>query len=227
MNAGSGGVNNPQVMEFRILDCRKFWDESYRDPFTWMGGNTDGQIAYVPMMRRWMKEAGISIPISVGEYNMTGWDGGYDISGAVAQAETFGAFSIAQVDYAFYWADVKKHTPCYFAWKMFRNPDGQKTAVGDQFIKADVSNYSNVSVYIYKNAKTGIASFIVLNKKAKKGAKVSIDLAADLPNQSAPAWEFSSANMKCIGELPPMKVGGKKIAFDIAPMSILRFDVKM
>ncbi|OGV58330.1 MAG: hypothetical protein A2X45_19235 [Lentisphaerae bacterium GWF2_50_93] len=223
----SGSMNDPETMEIRCLDVRKFWDETYRDPYTWIGSETGGNIAYVPLMRKWMKETGFDAEIAVGEYQHTGWDGGVDISGAVAQSETFAAFALSQVAYGLYWANIKKNSPCYFAWKMFRNPDGKHTAVGDKFIKAYVSDFSHVSVYAYKNVKTKTASLILLNKKSTKGAKVEIAFKNEIPVQDASAWEFSRANLKAIGEIPPMKISGKKISVELPSMSILRIDIKM
>jgi hypothetical protein len=220
---------SPELQEFRVRDVRKFWDESYRDPETWMGkeGWANGNVAYVPLMRRWMKEAGWDVPLGIGEYDYSGPEGGLEISAAVAQSESFAAFARTQVSYAMYWADPRKHGPTYFAFKMFRNPDGKRTAVGDHFILAEVSDYDSVGVYVFKDTKRNVASFVILNKKAKKGAKLTLDLSAPVPAQKATRYEYSSANPKAIGELPPLDVSGQKLNLSIAPMSILRVDVKL
>ena len=220
---------SPELQEFRVRDVRKFWDESYRDPDTWMGKEewSKGNVAYIPLMRRWMKEVGWDAPIAIGEYDYAGPEGGEEISGAVAQAESFAAFARMDVSYAMYWADPRKHGPVYFAFKMYRNPDGKRTAVGDRFILAEVSDYDSVSVYVFKDAKTKVASFIVLNKRAKKGANVALDLGTTIPTQKAKRYEYSRANPKAIGELPPLDVSGQNVKLSIAPMSILRVDVKL
>ena len=73
---------SPELQEFRVRDVRKFWDETYRDPETWMGKEAwaNGNVAYVPLMRRWMKEAGWDVPIAIGEYDYAGPEGGEEIS---------------------------------------------------------------------------------------------------------------------------------------------------
>lgn len=220
---------SPELQEYRVRDVRKFWDESYRDPETWMGKEewSKGNVAYVPLMRRWMKEAGWEVPIAIGEYDYSGPEGGQEISAAVAQAESFAAFARAKVTYAMYWADPRKHGPVYFAFKMYRNPDGKRTAVGDRFIVAEVSDDDSVSVYAFKDTKRKVASFTILNKRAKKGARVALDLGAPLKAQKAKRYEYSNANMKAIGELPPLDVSGQALKLSIAPMSILRVDVTM
>jgi hypothetical protein len=115
----------------------------------------------------------------------------------------------------------------YFAFKMFRNPDGNRTAVGDQFILPEVSDYDSASVYVFKDAQRKVASFIILNKRAAKGEKITVDLGAPLPAQKATRYEYSKANPKAIGELPPLDVNGKSFTVTVAPMSILRVDVKL
>lgn len=219
----------PELQEFRVRDVRKFWDEQYRDPETWMGKDSwaNGNIAYVPLMRRWMKEAGWDAPIAIGEYDHAGPEGGLEISAAVAQAESFAAFARSGVSYAMYWADPRKHGPVYFAFKMFRNPDGKRTAVGDHFLVAEVSDKDSVAVYAFKDAQRKVTSFVIVNKRASKGARVALDLGVSVPAQQATRYEYSSANLKAIGELSPLDVAGKAINVNIAPMSILRVDVKM
>ncbi|MGC4087744.1 MAG: glycoside hydrolase family 44 protein [Polyangiaceae bacterium] len=219
----------PELQEFRVRDVRKFWDETYRDPDTWMGKEawSNGNVAYVPLMRRWMKEVGWDAPIAIGEYDHAGPEGGIEVSAAVAQAESFAAFARTQLSHAMYWADPRKHGAAYFAFKMFRNPDGKRTAVGDHFILGEVSDQESVGVYVFKDEQRKVASFVITNKRAKKGAEVKLALSADVPAQKATRYEFSSVNQKAIGELPPLDVSGKSFQVSIAPMSILRVDVKM
>lgn len=220
---------SPELQEFRVRDVRKFWDETYRDPDTWMGKEAwaNGNVAYVPLMRRWMKEVGWDVPIAIGEYDYSGPEGGEEISGAVAQAESFAAFARSQVAYAFYWADPRKHGPVYFAFKMYRNPDGKRSAVGEEFAVAEVSDTDSVSVYTFKDAAKKVASFVILNKRAQKGVRLSLDLGAAVPAQKAKRYEYSKANPKAIGELPPLDVNGKSLKVSVSPMSIVRVDVKM
>jgi hypothetical protein len=184
-----------------------------------------GNVAYVPLMRRWMKEVGWTVPIAIGEYDYSGPEGGEEISAAVAQAESFAAFARSEVSYAMYWADPRKHGPVYFAFKMYRNPDGKRTAVGDRFIVAEVSDNDSVSVYAFKDAKRKVASFVILNKRAQKGANVALEFGTAVPAQKAKRYEYSKVNPKAIGELPPLDVNGKSLKVSVAPMSIVRVDV--
>jgi hypothetical protein len=167
------------------------------------------------------------VPLAIGEYDYSGPEGGQEISAAVAEAESFAAFARTEVPYAMYWSDPRKHSPVYFAFKMYRNPDGKHTAVGDHFILAEVSSYDDVSVYAFKDTTRNVASLILLNKRAKKGVKLAIDLGAAVPAQQAERYEYSNANPKAIGELPPLALSGRALNVSLSPMSIVRVDVKL
>jgi hypothetical protein len=43
-----------------------------------------------------------------------------------------------------------------------------------------------------------------MNRRATKGAKVSLNLAKPVPAQKAKRYEYSKVNQKAIGELPPL-----------------------
>jgi hypothetical protein len=92
---------------------------------------------------------------------------------------------------------------------------------------AEVSDTDSVSVYAFKDEKRKIASFVLVNKRAQKGAKIALELGAPVAAQKAPRWEYSSKNQKAIGELPPLDVNGQELDVSIAPMSITRVDVKI
>jgi hypothetical protein len=48
-----------------------------------------------------------------------------------------------------------------------------------------------------------------------------------LPEQEAPIYEYSDADMKEIKALPAIKVGGETIEMELAPISVRRIDLKL
>jgi hypothetical protein len=109
---------------------------------------------------------------------------------------------------------------------LFRNPDGQKTAFGDRYLPSKVSAAEDVSVHAAKDSKTGRLSFVLVNKRAAKDAKVTVKLSKAVPQQDAVFYEYSSADRFSIGQLPARKVGGDKIEVGLPSMSVVRFDLK-
>ncbi len=79
----------------------------------------------MPLIEGWIDEGNPRMKFSVGEYEWSGWDGGHDISGSVAQVEVLRVFAQEGVDMAYYWANPRKNSPVFFAFKMLRNPERQ------------------------------------------------------------------------------------------------------
>jgi hypothetical protein len=220
-------TDDPRVMEFRIESIKSLWDPKWRTKDTWMGEETGGKLAILPMIKGWIDEGNPGMKFSVGEYEWSGWDGGYDISGAVAQVEVLRVFAEQGVDMAYYWANPRKNSPVFFAFKMLRNPDGKHTAIGDSYLPAKVSRPDDVQAFVTRSAKDEAKlSFVFLNKRVKKSARIKLKLSAPLPEQAVVPYELSGANPKAIGELPARKVGGSSIEVELPPMSVLRFDAK-
>jgi len=216
--------DNPEVMESRVQNTRVLWDPEYEDPTTWME-RYDGKgkkLAIIRMMKEWIQECNPGMKFALGEYN---WYGNFDISGGVAQAELLGIFAREGVYAAFLWTGPDKNTPQYFAWKMFRNPDGKFTAFGNYYLPSVVSHPEDVSVHAAR-ADDGRITFVLVNKRAKKGVKLTIKLDKEIPSQTIPVYEYSKVNLRCIGRLPDLKVGGNSISLEIPPMSVMRFDVR-
>jgi hypothetical protein len=218
-----GKVNDPQTMELRAQQTRTLWDPKYRDP-SWMAGTApDGAIRLIPMMKEWVAECNPGMQTSLGEYN---FGGEQDASGGVAQAELFGVFARERVDFAFLWLFPAPNTGHWFAFHLFRNPDGHHTAFGDRYLPAKVSSPDDVSVHAARDGKSGRLTLVLVNKRAAKGARVTIELAAPVPAQDVTPYEYGAVDRTAIGQLPARKVSGRVIDVDLPAMSVLRFDVK-
>ena len=223
----AGERNNPKVMEGRVQETRVMWDPTWKDP-TWMAGDGNGvklggKLQIIRLMKRWVAENNPGMQTSLGEYSFGG-EG--DVSGGVAQAELLGVFAREGLDHAYFWFFPAVNSSPYFAFKMFRNPDGKHTAFGDRYLSGKVSAPDDVSVHSARDSKSGNLSFILVNKRAAKGAKVSLKLSSPVPEQEATIYEYSAAGRHAIGLLPGRRISGDTIDLDLPPLSVLRFDLK-
>jgi hypothetical protein len=218
----AGTPNDPKVMEGRVQETRVMWDPEYKDP-TWMGKETGKVIQVIRLMKEWIAECHPGLETSIGEYN---FGGEKDVSGGVAQAELLGVFARERLDLAFLWLFPAANSPHYFAFKLYRNPDGRKTAFGDRDLPGKVDAPTDVSVHAAKDSKTGRLAFILVNKRAAKDARVTLKLKKSVPQQEVVFYEYSGADRFSIGQLPARKVGGDKIEVDLPSMSVVRFDLK-
>ena len=218
----AGRANDPKTMQHRVEETRVLWDPTWKDP-SWMGTETDKVIRLIPRMKEWIAECYPGTKTAIGEYSFGG-DG--DISGGIAQAEVLGIFAREGLDYAFYWFAPAVNSPGYFAFKMFRNPDGKHTAFGDRLLAAKVSRPNDVSVFAAKDSKTGRCTFVLINKRLRTDATVSLDLGRAIPQQDVTFYEYAPCDRFAIGRLPARRIGGRKIDLALPAFSIVRFDVK-
>ena len=218
----AGKPNDPAVMEARVQETRALWDPTWQDP-SWMGKETGHVIQLIRLMKRWIAENNPGLQTALGEYCFSGES---DISGGVAEAELLGIFAREGLDHAYYWFCPAPNSSPYFAFKMFRNPDGQHTAFGDRYLPAKVNAPTDVSVHTARDTKTGKLTFILVNKRATTGAKVTLKLNAALPAQAVTLYEYSRADRFAIGELPAKQIAGRTIEVDLPSLSVVRFDAQ-
>jgi hypothetical protein len=220
-----GGVaNDPKWMESRVQETRVLWDPTWQDP-SWMGTEVTPPkvIRLIPLMKQWINETGNQgMQTALGEYNFGGES---DVSGGVAQVELLGIFAREGLDYALYWFAPAPNSSPYFAFKLFRNPDGKHTAFGDRYLPSQVSAPEDVSVHASRDSKTGRLSFVLVNKRGSKPAKVNLRLSQAVPEQELRIYEYGGTDAYIIGELPARKVSGQAIQIDLPPMSVQRFDL--
>lgn len=215
-------AGDPVAQEATVQYTRVWWDPAFKDT-SWMGSETNHVLRIVPMIKEWIAECNPGMKTCIGEY---GVGGGNDASGGVAMAEMLGVWSREGTDLAFMWGGPGANSPTYFAFKMFRNPDGKHTVFGDRYLPANCEAPLDVSVHAAKDSKTGRITFILINKRGAKDAKVTLKLSAALPEQDVDMYEYGTADKAAIGKLPARKVQGDRLEIDLPAMSVLRFDVK-
>ena len=218
----AGKHNDPTTMQHRVEETRVLWDPTWKDP-SWMGKETDKVIQLIRLMKRWVAECHPGLKTSIGEYNFGG-DG--DMSGGIAQAELLGVFAREGLDHAYYWLCPAPNSPSYFAFKLYRNPDGKHTAFGDRFLPVSVSAPAEVSVHTARDSKTGRLTFVLINKRVAKHATVTLELSKAVPEQQIALYEYSSADRFAIGRLPAREVSGRSIEIDLPAFSVIRFDLE-
>lgn len=218
----AGTPNDPRVMEARVQETRVMWDPTWKDP-SWMGAETGKVIQLIRLMKSWVAECNPGMDVALGEYN---FGGDSDVSGGVAQAELLGIFGREGLDYAFYWFFPPMNSSPYFAYKMFRNPDGEHTAFGDRYLPSTVGSPEDVSVHAARDSKTGRLTFVLVNKRAAKGARIALRLSKPVPRQPLVIYEYSAADKNSIGGWPEGTAEGDMIRVSLPAMSVLRFDLK-
>ena len=218
----AGQRGDLKTMEGRVEETRVLWDPTWKDP-SWMGKETGKVIQLIPLMKKWVAECYPGLKTSIGEYN---FGGDSDLSGGIAQAELLGIFAREGLDHAYYWLCPAPNSPSYFAYKLYRNPDGEHTAFGDRYLPVGGSAPFDVSVHAARDTATGRITFVLINKRVRKDARLTLTLSKPVPEQDIVVYEFSGRDRFALGQHPARKVSGASIVIDLPAFSALRFDLK-
>jgi len=107
----------PATSAMRIRATRSLWDPGYVDE-SWI----DEAMEVLPLLRRWIDDNYPGRKISLGEWNFGAED---HMSGGLAVAEALGRFGTEGIYSAYYWTYPPDRTPAYWAFRAYRNFDGQ------------------------------------------------------------------------------------------------------
>jgi hypothetical protein len=117
VRSGNGGETDPATSARRIRATRSLWDPTYRDE-SWI----NERMQVLPLLRQWIAENYPGLSISIGEWD---FGAGTHVSGGLAMAEALGRFGVHGVTSAYHWGVPGERTPGFWAFRAYRNFDGQ------------------------------------------------------------------------------------------------------
>jgi len=132
-------AGNATTQALRLHSTRSLWDPTYVDE-SWINQAVD----LIPRMKAWVAGAYPGTKLAISEYN---WGGLESINGALAQADVLGIFGRAGLDLATLWSPPTINQPGMFAFRMYRNYDGQGGAFGETSLQAASANQDQLAIY--------------------------------------------------------------------------------
>jgi hypothetical protein len=178
------GMDQP-LNELRMRSMRDLWDPEYRQE-SWIHDASGGQATKViRRVREWINKHNPGMEISLGEYNFGGGD---NITGGLAQADTFGILARERVDLAFIWTAPEGTQN--LAWTLFRNYDDRGGRFGESFIPVSTDN-KDVSIYAAKR-RDGATTIVVINKNL--GGVCELALSIPGLKGKLRAWRFDQTS---------------------------------
>lgn len=144
VNSGSAG-NGDCVVAARVQAPRSLWQPGYQE-HSWITGccTDSGGIQLAPRMLGKIAAHFPGTRLAISEYNHGGGD---HISGAVAQADTLGAFGREGVFAAGYWPLLSNESWAFAAWRAYRGYDGAGKNFGDTSVRSASTDIPHVSSY--------------------------------------------------------------------------------
>ncbi len=202
------GDANTQAL--RLRSTRSLWDPTYVDE-SWIGQSGYPPVALIPRMHDWVDNNYPGTKTAVTEYN---WGALDHINGALAQADVLGIFGREGLDLATLWAGPAADEPGAYAFRLYRNYDGQGHTFGDTSVNASSSNQAQLSVYAARRSSDGALTIMVINKSGASQT-ANINISGFSSASSAQVFRYSPANLNQIVPLAsqPVGAGGFTAAF--------------
>lgn len=210
----------------RLRSTRALWDPTYVDE-SWIAdaGPDGGIVKLIPRLHAWVNANYPGTKLALTEYN---WGGLEAINGALAQADILGIFGREGLDAAALWNyptrknnageaikyDIFETLPGAYAFRIYRNYDGQGSQFGDISVQATSSDPSKLAVYAAQRNSDNALTVVVINKT---GGPLSANLSiANLSiSGSAEVYRYSGADLNAIQRLAdqPVVVANAAVSF--------------
>ena len=148
------------TQRLRLRSTRSLWDPTYVDE-SWIGDEDNPTVELIPQMHSWVNNNYPGTKLALTEYNFGGLE---HINGALAQADALGIFGRERLDFATLWDPPNINQPGAFAFRMYRNYDGNGSTFGEQALSAESSNQGKLAVYAARRSSDGKVTVMVINK---------------------------------------------------------------
>jgi hypothetical protein len=205
------------TQELRLRSTRSLWDPQYQDE-SWI----KEPVMLIPRMKGWVDEYYPGTKLAISEYNFGGLE---DINGALAQAEVLGIFGREGLDLATLWSPPALLDPGAFAFRMYRNYDGQGSTFGDVSLPAASPDPDRVSIFAARRTTDGALTLMVINKTHDL-LPATIQLSGLTTALSGEVYRYSAAHLDQIERLPDAGIDGTGLSADFEPASITLFVLK-
>jgi hypothetical protein len=199
------GAGSTATQALRLRSTRSLWDSTYVDE-SWIGGSgwQSGVVKLIPRMKQWVTDNYSGTKLAITEYN---WGALDHINGALAQADVLGIFGREGLDLATLWGPPTFAEPGAYAFRMYRNYDGQHHTFGDMSVHATSADQSRVAIYAAQRSSDHALTIMVINKSLTQTLTSSIVLSSTDPITRAAVYRYSAANLNAITRQADQVIG--------------------
>ena len=227
---GLATAGDAATQALRLRSTHALWDPTYQDE-SWIGGNdqpADWQkVRLIPRMKDWVNTYYPGTKLAITEYNFGGLE---SINGALAQAEVLGIFGREGLDVAALWNypnpgndplgyDQFASLPGAYAFRMFRNYDGNGSKFGTTSVSANSPDQSQLSIFAAQRNSDNALTLLIVNKTSSSISS-AISIANFDAGTSAQVYEYSGANLNAIVHKADVAISGSVINTSFSANSI-------
>ncbi|MDB4945718.1 MAG: Endoglucanase precursor [Labilithrix sp.] len=208
-----GGETDRKTNDLRFRTTRSLWDRNYQDE-SWIKEN----VYLIPRMKELIAQSYPGLGFQIGEYN---FGAEAHPAGGVALAEVLGRFALNGVSHAFYWTFPEKPKPAYWAFRAYRNYDGNGGHFLEQIVPS--SSPSGTSLYASHDEAGKKWVLIALNFSADRPHDASIELRGCAAPGALKSFVYTGAESGFVGG--DAKITGNKLEMKLPPYSISVFEL--
>ncbi len=176
----------------RLQSTRSLWDPTYVEK-DWIG-QYYGAIDLIPRFKGWVAKDYPGTKVAITEYN---WGGVESINGALTEADALGIFGREGLDMATMWGPPSSAQPAAYAFRAYRNYDGQGGSYGDTWVQSSSADQGQLAIYGAQRSADGALTLIVINKTGNDLTS-NLSLADFTPTATAQVYTYSGANASAI-----------------------------
>jgi hypothetical protein len=215
LSVGALGRTDPKTAAQRIRSTRSLWDPTYKDD-SWIGE----PVRLFPRLKEWMTSAYPGLGLSLGEY---GFGAEQHMSGGLALAEALGRIAQANLLSAYHWHTPERGSPAYWAFRAFRNFDGQGSAFETEWVPT--SSSEGTSLFASKDATGSHLVLVALNFERERALRVVVQAPGCGTVSSRQMYSYSGGTEGMV--LVPPEPGAAPYEELLPPYSINVFDLRM
>jgi hypothetical protein len=207
----------------QLASTRTFWDPTYNGG-TWVEQYYfDGPMQLIPRFQQWISQYYPGTRLSFSEYSID--SGNKLITDALAEADVLGIFGFQGVNLANMWNTPAPADPIAYAFRLYRNYDGQGGQFGDTSVLAASTNPAELSSFGALRSADGALTLIVINKTTNT-VQTSVSLAHFTPGPSAATYSYSAANLQQISALGNIPITPAGFSYNFPAYSATVFVVQ-
>src|SRR5271163_2906252 len=207
----------------QLASTRTLWDPTYNGG-TWVEQwDFDGPMQLIPRFRNWISTYYPGTLLSLSEYSID--SGQKSIVDAIAEMDVLGIFGQQPIDFANMWSAPAPTDPIAYAFRMFRNYDGNGSQFGDTSISAVSTNPGELSIYAAQRSSDNAVTILAINKTT--GALSSAIAIANLNLPStAQVYTYSQATLTSLVHASDAAITSGSISYSFPSYSAVLFVIQ-
>jgi hypothetical protein len=207
----------------QLASTRTLWDPTYNGG-TWVEQyDFNGPMQLIPRFRNWISTYYPGTLLSLSEYSID--SGQKSIVDAIAEMDVLGIFGQQPIDFANMWSAPAPTDPIAYAFRMFRNYDGNGSQFGDTSISAASTNQGELSIYAAQRSSDNAVTILVINKTTGALSSAIAIANLNLPT-TAQVYTYSGATLTSIVHASDAAITSGSISYSFPSYSAVLFVVQ-